>query len=74
MAFYSRPFENIENIELCLNPACTALAILNLRELLPLFVTNKGIDIKNVRRHITKGKPRAARFAVSTTVGICGIN
>ena len=31
-------------------------------------MTNKGICTKIVDRHITKGKPRAARFAVSTDV------
>ena len=56
MAFYSRPFNS------------TALAILNFRELLHLFTMNKGIYTKLVDRHITKGKPIAARLAVSTDV------
>ena len=43
MRFYFRPFENVE---FCLNRACTALTILALRELLHLFMTNKGrVDI-----------------------------
>ena len=33
-----------------------------------MFKTNKGIYAKIVDRHITKGKPRAAMFAVSTDV------
>ena len=44
------------------------MAILNFKELLHLFMTNKGICTKIVYRHIIKGKPRAARFAVSTDV------
>ena len=31
-------------------------------------MTKKGIYTKTVNRHITKGRPRAARFAVSTDV------
>ena len=40
MAFYSRPFDNIE---FCFSRACAALVILILRELLHLFMTNNGI-------------------------------
>ena len=41
------------------------VAILNFMELLHLLMTNKVIYTKIVDRHITKDKPRAARFAVS---------
>ena len=37
-----------------------------------MLTTNKGIYTKIVDRHIKKGKPRAARFAVSTDV-LCNI-
>ena len=53
-----------ERVEFCSNRARTALAILTFRGLLHLF------KINNCTRHITptKGKPRAAGFAVSTDV------
>ena len=38
-----------ENIDLCLNRACTALATHILKELLHLFMTNKGIIYRNLR-------------------------
>ena len=57
MAFYSRPFENVE---VCLNRGDTQF----LGELLHVLMTSKGIFAKTVNGHITKGKPRAARFAV----------
>ena len=56
MTFYSRPFEVVE---VCLNRACTALAILNFRELLHLLMTNKPKYTQIVDTHVTKGKPRA---------------
>ena len=62
MVFYSRLFEYIE---FCLNRPCPALAILTFRELLHLFMTNKGIYIQIVNRHITNGKPRTARYIQS---------
>ena len=57
IAFYSRPFENVN---MCLNRAYNALAILIFRELLHLFMRNKGICTNTLDRHITKSKPRAA--------------
>ena len=57
-----------ENIDLCLNRARNALVILAFRELLHLFMTNKGLCTKTVNRHIIKGTPRADRFAISTDV------
>ena len=44
------------------------MVILSFNELLHLFMTYKGICINIADRHIKKGKPRAARFAVSTDV------
>ena len=63
LAFYSRPFKNIE---FCLNRACTALAILICREMLHLFTTNKGIYTKIVDRHITKRQAQSSQ--------VCSIN
>ena len=57
-----------ENIDLCLNRACTALATLILKELLQWFMSNKEKHTKVVDIHNIKGKPRAARFAVSTDI------
>ena len=47
-----------ENIDLCLNRACIALAILIFNALLHLFMTNKGIHTEIADRHITKGRSK----------------
>ena len=44
------------------------VATLSFGELLRLLMTNKGLYTKTVNRHITNGKPRTARLAVSTDV------
>ena len=51
-----------------LKPCMHCIDDTHVKELLPLFMTNKGICTKIVDRHITRSKPRAARFAVSTDV------
>ena len=62
-----------ESVEVCLDRPCTALTILNFRELLHLFVINKGKYTKIANRYIKKGKPRAAlglHYQLTSVVGV----